>query len=120
MACSAPQHPRHDEQDDNRPDQGTQHAAPVEDVGVADTETYREDQVAEQGPARPSTSETSQDRGPLMFRKASPGTSMRATIPQNSPRRIAPIMTTPIDQRDINFTPRFTARRCSLSPPMAI
>src|SRR5262245_59374180 len=30
-----------------------------------------------------------------MFLKASPGTSMRATTPQNRPSRIAPIMATP-------------------------
>src|SRR5215831_17119525 len=37
----------------------------------------------------------SQDTGPVMSRNMSPGTSMRATIPQNRPRESAPSMTIP-------------------------
>jgi hypothetical protein len=44
-----PQYPRRDHQDDDRPDQGTEHAAPVEDVGVADAEAHREDELADEG-----------------------------------------------------------------------
>src|SRR5262245_55331992 len=47
-ARAAPHHPREDKQDDDRPDEGAQHAAPVEDVGVADAEPDREDEVTEQ------------------------------------------------------------------------
>src|SRR5215472_1620091 len=37
----------------------------------------------------------SQDTGPAMSRNMSPGTSVRATIPQNRPRESAPSMTIP-------------------------
>jgi hypothetical protein len=99
-----PQDPGRDHQDDDRPDQSAQHPAPVENIGVANAETDREDQVADQGPDQADPSDTSQDTGPLMFRKASPGTSMRATMPQNRASRIAPIMVTPRIDRAALFT----------------
>src|SRR5215469_13702291 len=48
-ARAAPHHEREDQQDDNRPDEGAQHATPVEDVGITDTEPDRKDEVTEQG-----------------------------------------------------------------------
>src|SRR5580693_4922748 len=44
------QHQRRNHQNDDRPDESAQDAAPVEDVGVADAEANREDQVADQSP----------------------------------------------------------------------
>jgi hypothetical protein len=46
---TAPKGQRRDQQDDNRSDQGTQHATPVEDVGITDAKANREDEVADQG-----------------------------------------------------------------------
>jgi hypothetical protein len=50
VGVTSPEHPRHDDQDDDRPDQGTQHATPVEDVGVTDPEADGEDEITDQGP----------------------------------------------------------------------
>src|SRR5689334_19507149 len=47
-ARAAPHHEREDQQDDDRPDEGAQHAAPVEDVGVTDAEPDREDEITDQ------------------------------------------------------------------------
>src|SRR5262249_58941371 len=43
------EYPRRDQQDDDRPNQGTEHAAPVEDVRVADAEANREAEGTDEG-----------------------------------------------------------------------
>jgi hypothetical protein len=48
-----PHDQRRDQQHEDRPDQGTEHAAPVEDVGVADAEADGEDEVADKGSDQP-------------------------------------------------------------------
>src|SRR5262249_40593260 len=49
-ARAAPHHESEDQQDDDRRDEGAQHATPVEDAGITDAEADREDEVTDEGP----------------------------------------------------------------------
>lgn len=60
---------------DDRSDEGTQDATPVEDVTITDTENDREDEVADQRSDQAEHDRNEQDFGPLICRKASPGTA---------------------------------------------
>jgi hypothetical protein len=81
-------------QHDEGADEGAEQPAPVEDVGVADSQPEREDDVPDQRAARPKPSDTAQEVGPLMFRNTSPGISTRAITPQTNPSSRAPTMST--------------------------
>ena len=83
---------RRDQQHDDRSDQGTQHAAPVEYVGVADAEADGEDQVTDHGATQADPSETA--RLPAQAPEGVGGNENPGDDPAEWPSRSAPITMT--------------------------